>query len=112
MRVSRTDIGDVVVGRAGTLNPDMPGVGFTTDSGALNSGFGNAGSGSSGVGNTGNFMSGFSNSASGGVVNQAVSGFFNTATGGSAEDGLSSGFFNVGLNGPHRRQPERTLQRL
>ena len=65
------------------------GVGFTTNSGATNSGYGN----------TGQNISGFFNSASGGVVNLSMSGFFNSASGGTITDGFVSGFFNRAVPG-------------
>ncbi|OBK48408.1 hypothetical protein [Mycobacterium sp. 1081908.1] len=49
------------------------GFGISTDSGAVNSGFGNTGT--------------------------ETSGFFNSATGGAIVNGQNSGFFNVGIPG-------------
>lgn len=69
---------------SGTTNT---GVGFTTDSSAANSGFGNIGIHSSG----------FFNTASGPSIG-GISGFFNHASG--SESGLESGFFNTGAPSP------------
>ncbi|MGA7051719.1 MAG: hypothetical protein WBZ37_10645, partial [Mycobacterium sp.] len=70
------------------------GFGFTTDTGATTSGFGN----------TGTDVSGFNNTASGArgplSVNGDMSGFNNHASGGHLVDGEISGLFNTGVTGP------------